>query len=213
MARNEVTPPFNLGLAMRRQRIRTSVMNLFRWEEGDAEPALRGALLLFLIVAAFVVLKTIRDALFLSIYPARLLPQYMAINTVVSGVLAFGILRLYKKISLRRLLQAGLLLFAVGPLLIWESLPGHFHIKPTTLYILVGIYGTMIPVQGWALVATRLSTRQAKRTLGFIGSGPILGGIAGGLLARFLVNEWGLQSLLPCAAILIFAAFVCSPGA
>ncbi len=213
MARSIASPMLNTNTTQEPQRIKSFFINLFHWEEGDAGPALRGALLLFFIVAAFVTLKTVRDALFLSIYPARVLPKYMAINTVVSGIIAFGILRLYKHISLRRILQAALLLFAIGPLFIWESIPGHIHIKPTTLYILVGIYGTIIPVQGWALVATRLSTRQAKRTLGFIGSGAILGGIAGGLLSRFLVNAWGLQSLLPCAALLMFAAFASTPGA
>jgi ATP:ADP antiporter, AAA family len=214
MARDHATPPFELDpVITRRQRIRSSLLSLFRWEDGDAQPAVRGALLLFLIVAAFVVLKTLRDALFLSIYPARLLPKYMALNTVVSAVIAFGILRLYKRIPLRRVLQASLLLFAVSPLFIWERLPGHFHIKPSTLYVLVGIYGTMIPVQGWALVSTALSSRQGKRTLGFIGSGAILGGIGGGLLSRILVNEWGLQSLIPCASILIFAAFAACPAA
>ena len=211
MAHAGTPPPIELDLVSRRQSLQSRMLSAFHWEEGDAKPAIRGALLLFLIVAAFVILKTLRDAQFLSIYPARLLPRYMAINTVVSAAVAFLLLRLYSFVSLPRLLQGALLLFAIGPLLIWESLPGHFHIKPTHLYVLVGIYGTIIPVLGWALVSTQLSSRQAKRTLGFIGSGAILGGIAGGLLARSIVNEWGLQGLLPCASFLILAAVVLTP--
>lgn len=177
------------------------------------KPAIRGALLLFFIIAAFIVLKTIRDALFLSIYPARLLPRYMAWNTVVSSAVAFSLLHIYKFVSLRRLLQAALLLFFVSVLLVWEGLPGHIHVKPTTFYVWIGVYGTIITVQGWSLVSTQLSARQAKRTLGFIGGGAILGGIAGGMLARTLVEEWGLQSLFPCAAMLIAVAFFSCPAA
>src|SRR5687768_8030097 len=135
MARTGTFP--HLDLATRKQHLKSTLLQFLRWEADDAKPAIRGAILLFLIVAAFVVLKTIRDAQFLSIYPARLLPRYMALNTVVSAILAFLLLQLYKRISLRHLLQGALLLFAIGPLLIWESLPGHFHIKPSTLYILV----------------------------------------------------------------------------
>ena len=188
-------------------RIKSSLQKIFQWEDGDTRPAIRSALLLFFIVAAFVVLKTIRDALFLSIYPARVLPQYMAWNTLVSAAVAFSLLAVYKFVSLRRLLQAALLLFFVSILLVWEGLPGHIHVKPTTFYVWIGVYGTIITVQAWSLVSTQLSSRQAKRTLGFIGSGAILGGIAGGLLARTLVEEWGLQSLFPCAALLIAVAF------
>ena len=195
------------------QKIQSLLRKIFQWEDGDSKPAIRGAILLFFIIAAFVVLKTIRDSLFLSIYPARLLPRYMAWNTVVSTGVAFSLLAIYKFVSLRRLLQAALLLFLVSVLIVWEGLPGHIHVKPTTFYVWIGVYGTIITVQAWSLVSTQLSARQGKRTLGFIGSGAILGGIAGGLLARTLVEEWGLQSLFPCAAILIGIAFFACPAA
>jgi AAA family ATP:ADP antiporter len=208
----EETFPFRQILTAR-QKIASFLSRIFQWEDGDSRPAIRGAILLFFIIAAFVVLKTVRDALFLSIYPARLLPRYMAWNTVVSAGVAFSLLAVYKFVSLRRLLQAALLVFFGSILIVWEGLPGHIHVKPTTFYVWVGVYGTIITVQAWSLVSTQLSARQAKRTLGFIGSGAILGGIAGGMLARTLVEEWGLQSLFPCAAVLIAVAFFATPGA
>ena len=186
--------------------------NALGWKEDDVKPALSGAMLLFSIVAAFVVLKTIRDASFLSSYPMRTLPQYMALNTVVSAVVAFLLLRLYKFISLRRLLQAGLLVFATGTILNWETLPVHIRVSPKVFYLWVGVYGTIISVQAWALVSVQLSSRQAKRTLGLVGSGAILGGIAGGLLSRFLVDQFGLHSLFPCAVFLMILAFLLTPA-
>ena len=138
----------------------------------------------------------------------RTLPQYMALNTIVSAVVAFLLLRLYKFISLRRLLQAGLLIFATGTILNWETLPVHIRVSPKVFYIWVGVYGTIISVQAWALVSVQLSSRQAKRTLGLVGSGAILGGIAGGLLSRFLVDQFGLPSLFPCAVFLMILAFL-----
>ena len=87
-------------------RIPSAVHNALGWKEEDAKPAILGATLLFLIVAAFVLLKTIRDTSFLIKYPASTLAQYMALNTLISGAVAFLLLGLYKFISLRRLLQA-----------------------------------------------------------------------------------------------------------
>jgi AAA family ATP:ADP antiporter len=183
------------------------------WKETDAKPAVVNATLLFLIVAAFVVLKTIRDTSFLISYHVGALPQYMALNTLASALVAFLILRLYKILSLRHLFQIGLLVFATGTILLWEGFPFHISIKPKIFYLWVGIYGTIIPVQAWALVSTQLSSRQVKRTLGWVASGAILGGIAGGLLSRILVKQFGLQSLYPCSVLLMILAFAFCPAA
>ena len=155
--------------------------NALGWEKTDAKPAVVNATLLFLIVAAFVVLKTIRDTSFLISYHIGALPQYMALNTLASALVAFLLLRLYNILSLRKLLQIGLIVFATGTILLWQGFPFHIAIQPKIFYIWVGIYGTIIPVQAWALVSTQLSSRQVKRTLGWVASGAILGGIAGGV--------------------------------
>jgi AAA family ATP:ADP antiporter len=207
----EKSTPLVLEALTRRQRFLRALQNFISGGgDEDIRTAIRSAILLLLVVAGFVVLKTIRDATFLSHYSARVLPTYMAWNTVVSALCATALIRVYRYVALRRLLQAGLVLFAVGTILAWDHLPGHISVKPTIFYLWVGIYGTIIPVQTWALVSTQLSTRQAKRSLGLIGSGGILGGIAGGVLARTFVNQWGVDSLFPCASLLIiFAAAIC----
>jgi ATP:ADP antiporter, AAA family len=65
-------------------------------------------------------------------------------------------------------------------------------------------------VQSWTLISQRLLARQARRSLGLIGSGAIIGGMAGGLFARWGAEYWGVSMLLPISAILILMALVLS---
>src|SRR6476661_7144790 len=97
----EKTAPLVLEALTRRQRFVRSFHNFFSGEDEDVRTGFRSAILLLLVVAGFVVLKTIRDATFLSRYSARVLPQYMAWNTVVSALCATALIRLYKHVPLR----------------------------------------------------------------------------------------------------------------
>ena len=52
-------------------------------------------------------------------------------------------------------------------------------------------FGVIAPVQAWSFANSLFDTRQAKRLFGLIGSGASLGAIAGGFLARVLVEPVG----------------------
>ena len=52
------------------------------------------------------------------------------------------------------------------------------------IYIWVGVFCVLAPSQVWTLANYVLTTREAKRSFGFIGSGAILGWIVGGFATR-----------------------------
>jgi HEAT repeat protein len=58
--------------------------------------------------------------------------------------------------------------------------------------------------QFWILVNDRFHPRQAKRLIGFLVSGGLLGGIAGSLLSRFLAQVLGTTDLLLICPLLLF---------
>ena len=62
-----------------------------------------------------------------------------------------------------------------------------------------------LTTQFWFLVNDRFDPRQAKRLVGFLGSGGILGGIAGGLLTGLLASPDHPENLLYAAAALLAA--------
>jgi AAA family ATP:ADP antiporter len=72
----------------------------------------------------------------------------------------------------------------------------------------VGIYGVLAPAQVWTLANHVLTTRQAKRLFGLVGSGAISGFIFGGFLTRQLVGRFGAESVLLAMGVLLMACVV-----
>src|SRR5262249_35855180 len=76
------------------------------------------------------------------------------------------------------------------------------------LYLWTNLFGTLTSVQAWTLITERMLARQARRSFQIIGSGSILGGTAGGLLARWTTQMGNVPALLPVAAILTLIALL-----
>jgi ATP:ADP antiporter, AAA family len=168
------------------------------------------SLLLFLVTAAFVVLKTARDSLFLTHYSPRTLPYFMAFSTMAAAVSAALFLRLYKFFSLGRIMRISFIAFALITFLLWVAVSEKGKWISGLVYVWATIFGTIAPVQAWALASQQFSTRQTKRTVGIIGGGAILGSMTGGFFARALANQWHVSVLVPVSAFLILAALLSS---
>ncbi|MCI0415059.1 cyclic nucleotide-binding domain-containing protein [bacterium] len=171
--------------------------------EGLHKTTLLCAGLLFAVTAAFIILKTARDGLILSDYSANALPWFMAITTLVTAVVAATYIRLYRKLSLGPAVELSLKVFAVGSLILWAGIKARWAPATPILYVWTGVFGALAPVQSWSVITQQLLTRQAKRDLGMIGSGGILGAAAGGFFATWVVKASSVSTLLPAATILI----------
>ena len=174
----------------------------------------RGLLLfgyLFLVIASFVVGKAVRDALFLDEFGALLLP-YADIAVAVLVVLWVTLyLRLSGRVSLYVLITGSLLFFSANSLLFWYlSYVSHIRWLTPVIYIWVGMFGVVAPTQVWTLANYVLTTREAKRLYGFIGSGATAGWIVGGYLTQLAVRRYGAESTLigMAVALALSAAFV-----
>ena len=58
-------------------------------------------------------------------------------------------------------------------------------------YVWINCYGVIAPVQAWTFAHSLFDTRQARRLFGLVASGATVGALAGGLLARVLVEPVG----------------------
>ena len=85
-----------------------------------------------------------------------------------------------------------------------------FALLPAVFYVWVNCFGVIAPVQAWSFANSLFDTRQAKRLFGLIGSGASLGAIAGGVLARFLVEPVGgtINLMLVLARLILLAAVI-----
>jgi ATP:ADP antiporter, AAA family len=174
---------------------------------GEAGEAVLFFLYFFLITAPFAIVKSIRDASYLDDIGVRYLPWAYGTAVLVAAVVAVHA-RLQARLPRRGLL--------VGSLLAFAATAAAFHYffafdwpGVTLLYWLwANIFVVVLTTQFWFLVNDVFNPRQAKRLVGFLGSGGILGGIAGGLAAGFLARPGKPEDLLYMAAGLLVGGAV-----
>jgi AAA family ATP:ADP antiporter len=159
--------------------------------------------LLFALTSSYTLVKTARDALFLSTLPASLLPWVFlgvgALSLVTSGAITAVHGRRPTAASLAR----GALGSAVSLVLFaWLILVRQPWV-PVVFYLWVNLYGLILMSQFWSHTNAVSNPREAKRTFGLIGTGGVLGGLAGGLLAAPLAGRFGLSALLIAGATLM----------
>jgi ATP:ADP antiporter, AAA family len=170
---------------------------LLQIREGESTRTVLLFAYLFLVVTSYVVTKSTRDALFLDRYSAASLPYAdIAAAVSVAGVMAIY-LRLGRAVGVRSVLIGTLMAFSSTSLGFWalsrSSEP--FWMLPV-LYVWAGVFGVLLPAQVWTLANRVMTTREAKRLFGVIGSGAICGWIAGGLMTKFFATRFGTESLL-----------------
>lgn len=157
---------------------------------------------LFLTTTGTVAVKAARDALFLDRFNATALPYVdIAIATLVAICAGFYI-RLGRRTNLRNLQVGSLLVFAATALVFWAwaetgTRAGALFVA---VYVWVGVLSVLAPSQVWTLANYVLTTREAKRAFGLIGSGAILGWVVGGAATRALVARFGTENMLAFVA-------------
>jgi len=169
----------------------------------------RGVLMAFLtllgILAAYTLLETARDALFLASLPPAELPW---IYLIMAGV-AVGLAELPAQglgLAPSRRLPV-LLAFGATVTL------GFYFVGPTThpwflrgFYIWVGAIVTLVGVEFWVLLGDVYTITQAKRLYRSIGTGSLVGAAVGGGLARIATGWFPPQSLIALGAIVMAAS-------
>lgn len=180
---------------------------LFNLRGGEGR---RGALLfayLFLVITAYLLGKTARDALFLSAFKASKLPYADMAIALSVGVVIAAYVTIGRRVALRDLLVGCLLVFAVLQCGFWylAKYQPQWTWQYPVFYVWVGIFGVLAPAQVWTLANYLLTTGEAKRVFGLLGAGGITGWIFSGLLADKLAKTPGLgtESLLLVMGILL----------
>jgi AAA family ATP:ADP antiporter len=152
---------------------------------------------LFLVMAAYLVGRVVRDSLFLSRFQAAQLP-YADIGTALTvGAVIAVYIHVGRRYSLRSLLLGSLLLFASNCVLFW-ALARFYPVSwlYPAIYVWEGIFGVLAPTQVWTLANHVLTTREARRVFGLLAGGAIAGGIFAGFFAKAVAKAFGTESLL-----------------
>ncbi|RPI27432.1 MAG: hypothetical protein EHM61_08460 [Acidobacteria bacterium] len=166
------------------------------------------ALLLFLVITSFVVMKSARDALVLTQFSGETLPYFMVATTLLVGLMVAVQLRLNESLSVCSVLAGGLVFYAAGTFLLHVGVHGHWPFAVPIFYGWVGLFGTQIPMLAWSIISRRLHVREAKRAIGTIGGGAVAGSIGGGLIAERVARLGSTPDLLAAAGLLMIAALI-----
>ena len=164
--------------------------------------------LLFLVVAAYLLIKAVRNALFISQYGALKLPYAMLGVAIAAGLCSALYLRVARRRGAGRVASGLYLFFAVNLVAFWLLAVRGYSWLYVVLYLWAGVYGVLSTTQVWSLANEVFTTREAKRLFGYVGAGGILGAIWGGSLARLAKPLGTEQLLLVVAAMMLVAAVV-----
>jgi AAA family ATP:ADP antiporter len=174
------------------------VLKLIDIRPGEGRRAVLAFVMLLLAVGAYTVVKTVRDALFLSKFGVTQL-SFIAIGLAVATSFIVSLyLRLTAGVGRNRLIGGTNVLVAASLAAIWIGLgvPSMGEVLPWVLYIWSSVFGVFIVMQFWLLANDLFDAREAKRLFGFVGAGAILGGVSGGLMSNALATVLGTRSLL-----------------
>src|SRR5437870_8327182 len=162
----------------------------------------------FLVITFYMMARVARDAIFLDSFNREQLPYADMSVAVVAAFILAPYIRAGYKVSLRNLQMGSLLFFTMNLGAFWCGF--HFHIwvwLAAALYLWVGVCGILMVGQVWTLANFVWTTREAKRLFAILGSCGIVGGIAGGFLAKWIAERAGTDAtLLFMSAFLSFSA-------
>jgi len=152
----------------------------------------------FLITAAYSVIKSLRVASYLESLGADKLPLAYLLTAVLIGFVVALHSRVQAIIPRVNLIIFSLIFFILNTLLFWFLFSFNWTWLPLAYYVWANVFLAVTITQFWIVVNDLFNPREAKRLVGFFGSGGIVGGIVGGeatgLLARSNV-DFGLLLL------------------
>ena len=171
-------------------------LNLFtQVRAGEARTALLLALNVFLILMAYYILKTVREALILAEGTAEL-KSYLSAGQVI--VLAF-VVPLYGRLVAAfpriKLINVVTVFFILCPVTFYVL--GHFGVPLGMIYFVwIGIFSLMIVSQFWSFANDVYTKEEGERLLVIVGLGASLGAVAGARVADWLIEPFGVNQLM-----------------
>ena len=182
-------PPIDKG---RLERILAPLADVRR---GEAGSALLMALTMFLILAAYYMLKTAREVFILSEGGA----EVKSYSSAGQALLLLGLVPAYGAFASRvnrvQLIQWVTLFFVANIGLFLLALQAGLHVG-VVYFLWVGIFNVMVIAQFWAFANDLYTQEQGKRLFPLIGIGSSLGAWIGSVRAGYLVESVGPQRLL-----------------
>ena len=170
---------------------------------------------LFLVLAAYYVLRPVREQLTAVSGVDALLPFYAA--TFVATVVLTPVYGwLVASFPRKRFVPVVYIFFIVNLLAFIPAFEAQGTLNPKILgavfFVWVSVFNLFVVAVFWSFVADIFSGEQSYRLFGIVALGGTLGAIAGSLLTKWLVHVIGIAPLLGVASVLLAGAVACILG-
>jgi AAA family ATP:ADP antiporter len=166
---------------------------------GEAAKALLLTANVFVLLASYYVLKTVREALILSEAGA----EVKSYSAAVQALLLLGVVPAYgyfaSKATRSRLISSVTLFFVANLAAFYVLGSAGFHIG-IAFFLWVGIFNVLVTAQFWAFANDLYDEEAGKRAFPIIGIGSSLGAWAGARLAARLFTTFDAYQLMLFAA-------------
>ncbi|MDH4271280.1 MAG: MFS transporter [Candidatus Aminicenantes bacterium] len=187
---------------MAKSRLRSLLSRIIDIKPGEELIAVSLFLYFFFITSPYYIIKSLRNASYLNRLGDEKLPLAYFLTAVLMGFIVNFHSRLQVKLPRSRLITSSLVFFFSNIVLFWWLFEQRWEWVPVVFWVWANIFAIVLVTQFWILVNDVFNPREAKRLIGFIGSGAQLGAILGGVLAGTLAKGApGL--LLPLAAAML----------
>lgn len=183
------------------------IRKLFNIREGEGLRAVLMFSYIFLIIASLLIVKPVRNSLFLTTFGPSQLPYAFILVALFAAVISSVYANFALELRLNALIYYTLVACIVCLVVFWLLLKLQFQSGwfIYAIYVWVAIFGVITTSQFWLLANYTFNAREARRLFGFVGSGAISGGIFGGYLTNYLAPMIGTEDLLLLCAIALGA--------
>lgn len=181
---------------MSKDRLRQALYGLTGAREGELGLVLKLFLYNLLLITSYLIVKPVRNSLFLDHLGAENLPWAYIGTAVFVGAAVWAYFRLVDRFERTTVVVTTWCALAAGLVSFWFLLGLDPLVGSALFYFFSAVYSVTGVTQFWTFCAEVLDSRQAKRVYGFVGAGGILGGLVGGVLTRSLVHVIGTEQLL-----------------
>ncbi len=184
---------------MAKSRLGSRLSRVIDIKPGEGLIAVSLFLYFFFITSPYYIIKSLRNASYLSRLGDEKLPLAYFLTAVLMGFIVNFHSRLQVRLPRSRLITSSLVFFFSNIVLFWWLFEQRWEWVPVVFWVWANIFAIVLVTQFWFLVNDVFNPREAKRMIGFIGSGAQLGAILGGMLAGTLAKSRP-DLLLPLAA-------------
>jgi ATP/ADP translocase len=162
----------------------------------------------FLVTASAYIIKTVKISLFLEWLTFEKLPLAYMLTALLIGFVVTLNSKLLHRLKRELYISISLAFFILSLLVFWWLFKIEWKWLSLAFWIWADVFTATSVNQFWILVNDEYNPRQAKRLIGFLVSGGLLGGIMGALLASSLIGIISTADLLLACPVLLFVCLI-----